>query len=85
MKKKSIKLSIISIEKKETLDVEWIEIESPTGSFVVGPNHRPLVSIIKEKSSITYKNVSGKEVAQELSGGIVRTGNNEVTIIVGIE
>jgi F0F1-type ATP synthase epsilon subunit len=53
-------LEIISPTNNQRLSVEWVEIESPTGSFFVGPHHMPLVSIIKKKSPFLYKQIGEK-------------------------
>jgi F0F1-type ATP synthase epsilon subunit len=57
MNNESFELEIISPTSNRTEIVEWVEVESPTGSFFVGPNHSPLVSLIKNKSHFSYKQV----------------------------
>ncbi len=60
MATESFVLEIISPTSNQRLTVEWVEIESPTGSFFVGHQHTPLVSLIKKKSSFSYKQVGEK-------------------------
>ena len=61
MNSESFELEIISPTSNRTEIVEWVEVESPTGSFFVGPDHSPLVSLIKAKSNIFYKKAGEKE------------------------
>jgi len=61
MSSDSFELEIISPTSNRVEMVEWIEVESPTGSFFVGPNHSPLVSLIKPQSPFNYKKVDEQE------------------------
>ena len=82
MSSKRFALDIISPTIKETLDVLWVEIESPNGSFLVGVDHCPLISLIKQKSTIFYK-TSTEEVSRKLhSGGIFQVKDNNAQIIL---
>ena len=77
-----ITLEITSPTNTQTFHVEWIEIESPTGSFLVGPNHIPLVSIIKKKSKLLYKKAGEGEFSIEIFGGIFKVQDNKATILL---
>lgn len=59
----SFELEIISPTSNRREIVEWIEVESPTGSFFVGPHHSPLVSLVKAKSNFSYKR-TGEQLPQ---------------------
>ncbi|MFH0898312.1 MAG: hypothetical protein V1855_01925 [bacterium] len=83
MEKTTFNLEIISPEIAEKMDIEWIEIESPTGSFLVGPNHSTLISIIKKKSIIVYqKKATLEKIAIDASGGIFSVHNNHAIILL---
>ncbi len=73
---------LISPTKAETYNVHWVEIESPNGSFVVGIDHSPLVSVIKEKSTVRYETDGNQEVAVEVSGGIFKVAKNKAIAIL---
>jgi len=47
-------LTIITPTSSQTEKVLWVEIEGPTGSFVVGHDHSPLISLLKKQGSLTY-------------------------------
>ena len=82
MHQKNISLKIISSSKNETIKVLWVEIESPTGSFVVGPDHSPLVSIMKKRGVFTYKTNDGEEVVKGVNNGIFEVDDNNAIIIL---
>lgn len=76
MENKHFQLAIITPTSSQEAMIEWIEIESPTGSFLVGPNHSHLISIIKNKSSIIYKQVDGNVSSYDVTSGIFSIANN---------
>lgn len=78
----TLELEIISPTKSNKISIQWIEIESPNGSFLVGINHSPLISIIKKKGILVYKKKDGKEIATEVYGGIFKVAHNKATIIL---
>lgn len=83
---KHIRLIIISttfiIEEK----VEWVEVDSPTGSFFVGMDHSPLVSLVKKRSILRYKPVNQEPTSFEVgNGGISKIEDNEVAIVLDQE
>jgi F0F1-type ATP synthase epsilon subunit len=79
---KVLKLSIISSLKSDHLDVAWIEIESPSGSFTVTPQHAPLVSIVKNNSIFSYQTSSGEIFNQQVTGGLFHVAQNRAAIIL---
>jgi F0F1-type ATP synthase epsilon subunit len=77
----TFELEIISPDKSEIFIVEWIKIESPTGNFIVGPDHSPLVSLLKNRGKITYKEENKKETIIDSYGGIFSVSESNAQII----
>jgi F0F1-type ATP synthase epsilon subunit len=76
-------LEIISANENEKFEVHWVEIESPSGSFLVGPNHSPLISIIKKNSVVIYKKGDGEEVSINVYGGLFNmSGHNRAVVLL---
>ena len=82
MKNNSFELKMISPDSSEEIIIEWIEIESPTGSFLVGHDHSPLVSIVKKKSIVCYKKMDGETISLDAPGGIFKIIDNKATILL---
>lgn len=82
MMSKTFRLEIISPTKTETASVFWIEIESPTGSFLVGANHAPIISILKKNSRLTYKVDTTEEISREIYGGMFEVTDNVARILL---
>jgi F0F1-type ATP synthase epsilon subunit len=77
-----LELEIITPKKSKQIPVLWIEVESPNGNFVVGPDHSPLVSRLKERGKLTYQEHQGKEVSIDIYSGIFRVSGNQASVIV---
>ena len=75
-------LEIITPQHVKSCIVEWVSIESPTGSFFVGPGHSPLVSIIKTQSTIAYKPQNEAESFLTANHGIFKVDNQKAIILL---
>lgn len=82
MSEEILELEIITRKDAKQIPVEWINVQSPTGNFVVGPDHAPLVSLLKERGKLTYKEHEGKEVSIDTYGGIFKVDGNKATVIL---
>ncbi len=79
----ALTLVILRPFSEEKKDIGWISLECPGGSFVVGPDHRPLVNILAPESTLTYT-VKGHEETLEVSehGGLVHVLDNQVILFL---
>lgn len=78
----AFELEIIKRSTSQKLSVLWVEIESPTGDFVVGPDHTPLVSLLKDRGKLTYKEIAGNEKTIEVYGGIFKVSDNHAIVLL---
>ena len=77
-----IELKVVTPTESRFLKVDWIELESPNGGFVVGPGHESLISMIKAKSKFSYKTVQGDFVIMETLGGIFTVDQNKAVALL---
>ena len=83
--KDSFELEIIHKAKSELISVEWIEVQSPTGNFVVGSGHCPLISILKDRGKFTYKKFGTQEPESfDIFGGVFKISENKASIILDL-
>lgn len=78
----SFSLEIISSTAHQTFSVTGIEIESPTGSYFIGYDHMPLISIIKKKSMVIYELPDGTSTKLQVNGGIFNISQNKAIILL---
>jgi F0F1-type ATP synthase epsilon subunit len=83
MLEKSFDLEIISPTKSQVFRVEWVEVESITGCFLVGHDHSPLISIFKRGNSLIYKKCDTDRVEEVfVVGGVFSVEKNKATAIL---
>ena len=76
-------LEIISPIDLKELSIEWVEVESPTGSFVVGAGHSPIISVLKKRGFLTYKPRGKEEVKIEImSGGLFKASEDKAVLLL---
>mgnify|MGYP000913914276 CR=1 FL=1 len=76
-----IELSIVTPTEHKVVHVEWIEVTSPTGIFFVGPDHAPLVSLIKHKAPITFKEPEREPGSYEAENGVFYISANKAMLL----
>ena len=82
---KKIELQIIRPTSKEVVDVEWVDVQTPSGDFVIGKDHSPLVSTLKERGRITYRKYNSKHIqVVDCYGGILKVENNVAVVILDL-
>jgi F0F1-type ATP synthase epsilon subunit len=77
-----VKLEIISPLQTQMFDIEWVEIQAPHGSFVIGYGHNDLTSLLKRQGKLTFKKMTGFEQSVVVSGGVVTIFDNKVIVIL---
>ncbi len=82
MDAQNFSLAIVSPSLTQLHVVEWVEIEGATGSFFVGPCHAPLVALIKNKGTLTYKKADADTVSLVVSKGIFNVANNTAIVLL---
>jgi F0F1-type ATP synthase epsilon subunit len=80
--KSVFELTIMTPMACTKITVEWVEIESPTGSFLIGAGHSPLVSIIKNKGSIIYKKPHEEPIQMHVSEGFFKIEKNRAVAML---
>lgn len=78
----AIELKVITPSESRFLKVDWVELESPNGSFLVGPGHESLISIVKKKSKFTYKTTQGDFIIMETLGGLFTITQNKAIALL---
>ncbi len=78
----TLSLVIVGPMLSRKIEVEWVEIESTTGSFTVTPGHIPLVSIIKNKAGICFKEKNKEPERIVVSQGIALVDQSMVRLLL---
>lgn len=62
--------------------VVWVEIDSPTGLFIVGPDHCETISLIRPGGTLVYQTPDGTQGSFVAPGGVAIIQNNIVKLIL---
>ena len=74
-------LEIIRPTESTLLTVSWVEVEGEMGSFTVGPNHSPIVTILKPGGILSYTTHDGKFMELEISSGVFSVSKGRAVIV----
>lgn len=77
-----MKLEIISPEQTESFNVAWIEINTPTGNFVIQQGHAPTILILSPEKLLNFCLDSGKKESRMIKRGIIEIGRDKATLLV---
>ena len=62
--------------------VEWIEVDSLTGSFIVGKGHSPLIAVLRQGGTISYSRHAGSTVTLDIASvGIFTVHDGKAVVI----
>lgn len=78
----AFELEIVFKTESKKVTVLWIEIESPNGDFLVGPDHSPLVSLLKKPGKMRFQEFNGPERSYDVFGGIFKVSNNKAIAVL---
>jgi F0F1-type ATP synthase epsilon subunit len=77
-----MKLSLITPLSAKTLQVAWLELNTPAGNFVILPGHAPMLVTLSPHKKITYGLSSGKQESHLVHRGIAEIDRHVATIIM---
>ncbi len=77
-----IKVEIFSPTNSTSLNVHWIEIDSPTGFFTVGPGHINTLSLLKPGGQLMYESEDNYQGTLTVPGGMAIIQNNVVKLML---
>lgn len=77
-----MQLQIVSPDKKETHEIAWIELNTPTGNYIIQPGHAPMILTLSSKQPFIFAHKNGKEEIVMVDRGIAEITRTEVTILL---
>lgn len=75
-------LIIVSPFAQKTIDIEWIELNTPVGNFIVQPEHAPTIITLTPGQPVIYMTTSGKEESFIVREAIVQVTRTAVTLLM---
>ena len=81
MAQDSFTLKLIRPLDSREVSVVWVEAEAPNGSFLIGPGHGALFSLLKSGGRLSYKTTHNLEVEVDVYGGILSVTDSNVIVV----
>ena len=78
-----MELIIITPLYQQTYHIEWLEIRTPIGSFVIQPGHAPTVLVLMPQQKVTFGLLpSGKRESLMIQQGTVHITRTCATLLL---
>ena len=75
-------LKIIRPSGHKQHHIMWLEINTPTGNFVIAKGHAPMIVTLSNKKQIIFELTTGQEVSEVISGGVAQISRNEIKLLL---
>ena len=77
-----MELKLIGPISSQSMQVNWLEVETQQGSFVIMPGHTPMVVLLAENKEITMELEDGSTTLMTIVGGVLEVTRNTLTLIL---
>lgn len=68
--------------EKININIEWIEIETVVGNFVIQPEHAPMIVELQAGIKAVYELPDGHQESIEIKSGLAHITRNSVTLLL---
>ena len=76
-----ITLCVITPEKNITKNVNWIDVHTPKGNYVIPPGHAPMLLIIREDKPVAFCLKNGKVESIKVRSAVMSVDRTVCTIL----
>ncbi|MBA3953826.1 F0F1 ATP synthase subunit epsilon [Candidatus Dependentiae bacterium] len=76
-----MKFTLISPTGSQVLEINWLEVETATGNFVIQPGHAPLIAPLAPNKEIQLSLEDGSTTIMTLAGGILEVNRDDITLL----
>jgi F0F1-type ATP synthase epsilon subunit len=77
-----MELTIITPTHKQTVNVAWLEFNTPCGNLVILPGHMPTIVTLAEGQKMIYALANGVKESMSITRGIAHITRNAVMVVV---
>lgn len=76
-----MQLYIVTPFKKITKEVDWVDINTTIGNFVIQNEHAPMILSLQPDSQCILGLATGKQETYKINRGIVHITRDDITIL----
>lgn len=75
-------MEVVFPTSAQKIEVVWVDVKSPTGSFMIGPQSAPLVSLLSANSKLLFKSETGSMGTIEIPAGMLEIDENGNVLVL---
>lgn len=79
-----MELNIIGPSSNKKFNIEWLEINTLKGNFLIQEGHIPMIITLKP-SDIIFKKINNAKETMKINAAIVHVQRHKITILVTYE
>ena len=77
--------SLISPTSSKKINVDWLEVQTDTGSLVIKNGHAPMIVILAPNREISIGLENGSTTLMTIAGGILEVDRTTATLLLSNE
>jgi F0F1-type ATP synthase epsilon subunit len=77
-----MQLFITNYTQKKVVRIVWLDVDTPTGNYVIQPAHAPMILTLTPNSRVSYCLTNGKQESLDIKHGVAHISRNSVVLLV---
>ncbi len=77
-----MKLIISTPLDRSEYSVAWLEVNTPTGNYVIQQGHAPTILVLSPLKPLTFRLKSGKKETLTVKHGVVKINRTSATAVI---
>lgn len=77
-----MELKLIGPTSSQNMEINWLEVQTLKGNFVIKPGHAPLIVLLAPNKELTMELLDGSMTLMTIPGGILEVSRTSLTLIL---
>lgn len=77
-----MELKLIGPTSSQTMEVNWLEVQTVQGNFIIQPGHAPMIVLLAPNKELNMELLDGSHTLMTIVGGILEVSRTSVTLIL---
>lgn len=77
-----MELKLIGPTNAQSMEINWLEVQTLEGSFVIQPGHAPMIVLLAPNKELSMELQDGSITLMTIAGGILEVTRTYLTLIL---
>ena len=77
-----MELKLIGPTESQKMEINWVEIQTLQGNFVIKPGHAPLIALLAPNKEMSMELLDGSVTVMTIPGGILEVTRTSLTLLL---